>query len=187
MRLLLLPPLLLLLLLRWQCWPSRGGVSRKVEMGVMMVGALLILWLLKGVLYGRMSSDVVIIETVGSVFILLDSLSQPRGSSMSCWVRGRGCDPNLGFSHRILNSEAILSFICIPKATFRIFLTASGPASPGVSSASKLLFAPGLVEVIVAAEPVVLHLHFPPTVALPQGTLISPGASRIPKLFAKCP
>jgi len=152
-----------------------------------MVGTLLILWLLKGVLHGRMSSDVVIIEAVGSVFILLDSLSQPRGSSMSCWVRGRGRDPSLGISHRISNSEAILSFISIPKAIFRTFLTASGPASSGVSSAPKLLFAPSLAEVIVAAGPVVLHLHFPPTVALPQGTLISPGASLIPKLFAKFP
>jgi len=53
-------------------------------------GTLLILWLLKGVLYGRMSSDVLIIETVGTVFILLNSLSQPRGSSMSRWVRDRG-------------------------------------------------------------------------------------------------
>jgi len=63
-------------------------------MGVMMVETLLVLWLLRGVLYGRMSSDVLIIETVGSAFIFLDSLSQ-RGFSVSCWVRGTvggGCD-----------------------------------------------------------------------------------------------
>ena len=53
----------------------------------MMGGTLLTLWLLRGVLYGRMSSDVLIIETVGSAFIFLDSLSQ-RGFSVSCWVRG---------------------------------------------------------------------------------------------------
>ena len=42
-------------------------------MGVMMVETLSILCLLKGVPCGRMSSDVLIIETVGSVFVLLDS------------------------------------------------------------------------------------------------------------------
>jgi len=52
-----------------------------------MGGTLLTLWLLRGVLYGIMSSDVPITETVGSAFIFLDSLSQ-RGFSVSCWVRG---------------------------------------------------------------------------------------------------
>jgi len=52
-----------------------------------MGGTLLTLWLLRGVPYGIMSSDVLITETVGSAFIFLDSPSQ-RGFSVSCWMRG---------------------------------------------------------------------------------------------------
>ena len=100
--------------------------------------------------------------------------SQARGFSIPCCDRSRGCDPNSGFSHLLLNYKGIHFFICRPNAIFHIFLTASRLGSIFIASAYKPLFTPTLVEVMIVSELRVLPLHFQPPVMLPYQTLIYP-------------
>jgi len=58
----------------------------------MMVGTLLICWLLNGVPCSRMSSNVLIIALVGSVFALLNQWSQPSQAGL-VWTAGQVTRP----------------------------------------------------------------------------------------------
>jgi len=89
----------------------------------MMIGTLLILWLLKSVLNGRMSSNIFIIETV-SIFNLLDCWSQPQ-----CSEEG---------SQSVLGGKAARRHVIIPHHPSRSLAIPHGLPSPPIAACHPL-------------------------------------------------